>query len=236
MPTEEQISRVPRTKEEARANYDRLSRWYDLVEGWSEREFIDEGLERLQAGPGETVLEIGFGPGHGLEALARAVGDTGRVYGLDLSPGMLDVARDRLERAGLAGRAELRLGDAAALPFEDDAFDAVFMSFVLELFDTPEIPVVLRECRRVLHGGGRISVVSLSKEGQDGFPLRVYEWAHEHWPRLADCRPIFVRRALVETGFDVTNAAEESMWGLPVEIVLARNPGGERGTDGTTAD
>jgi ubiquinone/menaquinone biosynthesis C-methylase UbiE len=218
-----EISRVSRTKQEAKENYDRLSRWYDLVEGWSEKPFIAEGLRRLQAPQGGVVLEIGFGTGHGLEALAQAVGDAGRVYGLDLSEGMLSVAQSRIEKAGLADRVDLRLGDAVQLPFESGFFDAVFMSFVLELFDTPEIPLVLGECRRVLRVGGRIGIVSLSKEGDDGIPVRLYEWAHEQWPKLADCRPIYVRQSLEEAGFQVVDALERSMWGLPVEILVARN-------------
>jgi ubiquinone/menaquinone biosynthesis C-methylase UbiE len=222
MPAPE-ISRVPRTKQEAKATYDRLSRWYDLVEGWSEKPFIAEGLQRLGAQPGGVVLEIGFGTGHGLEALAQAVGDAGKVYGLDLSEGMLNVAQNRIEEAGLADRVDLRLGDAAQLPFESSFFDSVFMSFVLELFDTPEIPLVLGECRRVLHVGGRIGVVSLSKEGDDGVAVRLYEWVHEQWPKLADCRPIYARQALEEAGFQVVDGVERSMWGLPVEIVVARN-------------
>jgi len=220
-----EISRVPRTKQEAKATYDRLSRWYDWVEGWSEKPFIAEGLQRLQVEPGGIVLEIGFGTGHGLESLAQAVGDAGQVYGLDLSEGMLNVARNRIEQAGLADRVDLRLGDAVQLPFAADFFDAVFMSFVLELFDTPEIPLVLRECARVLHVGGRIAVVSLSKEGDDGVAVHLYEWVHEQWPKLADCRPIYVRQALEDAGFQVVEAVVKSMWGLPVEIVVARNNG-----------
>jgi len=51
-------------------------------------------------------LEIGFGTGHCLVALARAVGPTGKVYGIDLSEGMIEIAQKNLEREGLAQRAD----------------------------------------------------------------------------------------------------------------------------------
>jgi demethylmenaquinone methyltransferase/2-methoxy-6-polyprenyl-1,4-benzoquinol methylase len=220
-----QFDRVERSHEQARASYNRISRFYDLIAGWSEKKGRETGLARLAAKDGEQVLEIGFGTGLALTALARAVGETGRVCGLDLSEAMVSLARARLDRAGLAERVELRVGDALALPYANRSFNAVFMSFVLELFDTPEIPVVLTECRRVLRPGGRVGVVSISASGPRTLVRRLYEWSHERFPHVVDCRPIPVRPLVESAGFSPTTAETISMWGLGVEIVVATSNG-----------
>jgi demethylmenaquinone methyltransferase/2-methoxy-6-polyprenyl-1,4-benzoquinol methylase len=220
-----QFDRVERSHEQARASYNRISRFYDLIAGWSEKKGRDTGLARLGATDGEQVLEVGFGTGLALMALARAVGEAGRVCGVDLSDAMVSLARARLERAGLASREELTVGDAQALPYPDRNFNAVFMSFVLELFDTPEIPVVLNECRRVLRPGGRVGVVSISSSGSLTLVRRLYEWSHKRFPNVVDCRPIPVRTLVESAGFSPTTAETISMWGLEVEVVVATSCG-----------
>lgn len=203
----------------ARINYDRMSRFYDLFAGTSERRFTGIGLHMLAAQNGESVLEIGFGTGHSLVALTQAVGGSGKVTGVDISKGMLRVTQSRLKQSGFAEQVDLRLGDAAYLPFNAAGFDAVFASFTLELFDLPEIPVVLKECRRVLRPEGRIGVVALAKT--DGVAVRIYEWAHAKFPHFIDCRPIYVHKVIEAAGFQITEIVERSMWGLPVKIVIA---------------
>lgn len=218
------VLRVLQSKDETRAFYDKISGVYDLLAEQSEGPVRKSGLEKLGLASGEKVLEIGYGTGHCLVQLAEAVGKDGKVFGVDLSEGMRARARARLENEHLLDRVDLSCGDATHLSYADGSMDAVFLSFTLELFDTPEIPQVLAECKRVLRAGGRIGVVSITKEGKEGkekFAVEAYEWTHRHFPNLLDCRPIFVRRALENAGFSIREATITNMW-VPVEIVIAQ--------------
>jgi ubiquinone/menaquinone biosynthesis C-methylase UbiE len=214
------VLRVLQSKDETRAFYDKISGVYDLLAEQSEGPVRQAGLDKLALAPGEQVLEIGYGTGHCLVQLAEAVGQEGKVFGIDLSEGMRKRAREQLEKEHLLDRVELSCGDAIRLTYPDVSMDAIFMSFTLELFDSPEIPQVLAECKRVLRLGGRIGVVAITKEGKEGFAVEAYEWTHQHFPNLLDCRPIFVRRELEYAGFSIRDATIMKMW-VPVEIVVA---------------
>jgi ubiquinone/menaquinone biosynthesis C-methylase UbiE len=190
-----------------------------LIAGSSEKKFADIGLQKLDVKAGEKILEIGFGTGGSLVYLIQKAGTTGKVYGVDISAGMFQVSQNKLKKSGLLNRAELQCADAAHLPYFDDCFDAVFMSFVLELFDTPELPLILGECKRTLNNNGRICVVALSKNKT--FPVKLYEWFHLQFPAYVDCRPIFVKETIEKAGFQIMDAIEMVMWGLPAEIIVA---------------
>jgi len=212
------VLRVLQSKDETRAFYDKIAHVYDLLAEHSEAPVRQAGLHMLDVQPGQTVLEIGFGTGRCLLELAPSVGVRGKVYGIDLSEKMRDISHARLEDQGLEDRVELRCGDALHLPYPDRSMDGVFMSFTLELFDTPEIPVVLSECRRVLRTGGRIVVVGMSRAVPGGVVTEVFEWTHRHFPNYLDCRPILVRQALEDAGFHIAESQTVSMW-VKVEIV-----------------
>ena len=211
------ISRVKRSKEDARQSYNKMSRWYDLFTN-SEKKFTDLGLEILNLKSGENILEIGFGTGHALPILAHAA-HPATVCGVDLSEKMCILSKKKLARAGLANFVNLQKGDASRLPYKKNSFDALFISFTLELFDTPEIPIVLSECLRVLKNKGRLSVVSLAKENSRA--VHIYEYFHRLMPKTVDCRPIYAKESLENAGFQIIKSKEEKMWGLPVSILLA---------------
>ena len=216
---EPNVSRVLQSKEETKFFYNKIAAVYDLLSESTEQPVREVGLKMLALVPGESVLEIGCGTGHSLVTLAKAVGPNGKAVGIDLSENMVAKSRELAEQEGVADRVELHCGDAEHLPFTPASFDAIFTSFTLELFDTPELPKVLTEWKRVLRPGGRLVVVAVSKEGKQNLVVRVFEWTHRHFPNLMDCRPIYVRRALQAVGFEIADSRIDQMW-VPVEIVL----------------
>ena len=202
--------------------YDRLSSFYDLISARSEGIPRSTGLVKLRITSGECALEIGVGTGAALQELTRSTAPGGKVFGIDLSTGMLKRTRLRLTGANDTPPVNLCCGDACWLPFLTSSLEVIFMSFTLELFSSSEIPLVLKECQRVLMPAGRIGVVSLSGTGPDTWIRRAYEWSHRRFPAWVDCRPILVKEALLGVGFKIQDSTCQSMWGLPVEIVIAQ--------------
>lgn len=208
----------------ARHFYDRISGVYDALSDASEHQAREAGLQMLAPSGEERILEIGFGTGHALVEIARRLSGDGRAYGVDVSSGMLKVARERARSAGCEGRIELRQGIAQELPWDDGFFDGVFSSFTLELFPEEEIPVVLGEVARVLRPAGRLAVVSMHDDGRKTPMVDLYRFLHRHFPHIVDCRPIDLPAWLEEAGFQVAESQALSIWGLPVLAAVARPP------------
>jgi len=212
---------VPRTREEAKQAYDRISKFYDYTLGLLGRKYSKMALERLSVVEGEMVLEIGSGTGHCLKRIAKLVGLTGKAYGIDISPEMIEKTKRRLEKEGLANRAELCCGDATRLPFNESTFDAVFMSFTLEGFDTPEIPRALARIKKVLKPGGRLGIIDMSKENGKSVFLKVYEWLHKKCPKYLGSRPIYAEQCLIDAGYQIKSKEKIKIYCLPAEIIVA---------------
>jgi demethylmenaquinone methyltransferase/2-methoxy-6-polyprenyl-1,4-benzoquinol methylase len=201
-----------------------LSRLYDAVFAPFEARLTDAAVDMLDPQPGERILELGPGTGRALARIGTSAGPGGFVLGIDLSSRMLAVSAGRLARIAEPSPLRLARGDARALALRHASFDAVFMSFTLELFDARGGPQVLAECARVMRRPGRLVVCSLWRAEPPSLATRAYELGHRMFPAVLDCRPIDLDGMLRHAGFGVQRAATLSLAGIPVRIVLGSAP------------
>lgn len=104
-------------------------------------------------GAGDRVLDVATGTGIVARTVADRVGPTGRVVGLDINPAMLATARAAAD--GTVPTIEWRAGDVGALPFDDEAFDAVLCQEAVQFL--PDRAAAIAEMRRVVRPGGRVA-------------------------------------------------------------------------------
>jgi ubiquinone/menaquinone biosynthesis C-methylase UbiE len=149
--------------------YGRWARLYDVlatapgVRSWRERTADALGLV-----PGDTVVEMGCGTGANFPHLRERVGPTGRVVGVDLAPGMLARARDRVRRRGWEN-VHVAVGDATRAPL-GGGVDAVLATFVVGMLSEPA--ETIRGWLDLLGPGGRLALLNAGRSDRlAGAPL-----------------------------------------------------------------
>ena len=216
---------------EVRGLYDRLAPAYDAT-AWvfrlvGARRLQQRAVDLLELRDGDTVVDLGCGTGVNLPVLARAVGESGRVIGVDLSPGMLERARRRATRHGLA---QVTLVQADVRGFDLPAGTAAVLA-TASLEMVPEHDAVVRAlAAQLAPAGGRLAVggfrrppswprwaIALGRTGVALFGVtRDYEGI-QPWRS--------VREHLDEVAF-------ESAAGGALYLIVARTPAAAGGTTG----
>jgi SAM-dependent methyltransferase len=192
------------------------------IVGWLLAWINDEpnrlAIDALDPRSGETVLELGFGPGRGLRTIAaRAHG--ARVYGVDQSARMLAQAKRMNEVAISRGRMVLVHGAFRPLPWIDEMFHKVLLVNVVYFFDTDGCDI--SEVYRVLRSGGRLVIYVTSRETMEKWPF-----AGPDTHRTFDAHDL--ARLLEDAGFsrsDITITHVELALGVKGFIAIAEKSG-----------
>jgi len=207
----EETAKVRRAWEKSAPDYDRQIAFF-------ERSWFKGGREWLGARAHGRVLEVAVGTGRDLPFYPAEV----HLTGIDLSPAMLDIARQRAADLGLD--VDLRIGNAEELPFDDAAFDTAVCA--LSLCTIPDPAAAIGEMKRVLVPGGRLLL--LDHIGSTWPPIYAGQWLLERLT-IRNAGEHMTRRQLPlvrAAGFDIV-AAERLKAGT-VERVFARKPADSR--------
>ena len=131
--------------------YHFVARWYDKLFEPMNKGLRLLGLRMFRLKERMTILDVGCGTGVHLELYQRYRCD---LYGIDPSPSMIEIARKRL-----GDRAELHLGDASEMPYEDRSFDLVISMLALHEMNHSTRSSVISEMKRVLKDTGRMLLI-----------------------------------------------------------------------------
>jgi len=156
--------------EEIRQKYNRLARWYNILNALPEVLVVRKLRRRLLRHASGQVLEIAVGTGRNV----RHYPQTCQITGVDFSPAMLEVARKEARRLGVKTR--FLVMDAESLAFPDESFDTVVSSLTVCTFADPV--AALREMARVCQADGRILLLEHGRSDR--------EWLGRWQDRRAD--------------------------------------------------
>jgi ubiquinone/menaquinone biosynthesis C-methylase UbiE len=203
-----------------KSNYNRLACCYDSWASW-EKPYIDSAFELLQIKPGQSVLDIGCATGALLNNMGKIVGKDGHIFGIDLSPAMCQIAKQRCE--SLPCQVDVICGDAVQiLTNTNEMFDRISMTFTLELFDeTDAIQLLKAAASKLVPGSGRMVIVSMSTAVEKaGCMMGCYACCRCVCPCVVDCKPIDLEAIVTKVKeLAIVTRSILPMYGLAVEII-----------------
>jgi ubiquinone/menaquinone biosynthesis C-methylase UbiE len=206
------------SQDRVRKLYDGLSRYYVRWGELTESRARKRGLELAQIRDGERVLEVAVGTGAILADVARLNPD-GFNAGIDISEGMLQKAREKLDRYETC--VELKLGSAFEIPYPAEDFDLITNGFMFDLMPFESMPAILAEFWRVLKPGGRVVLTNMTIGERPG--ASIFQTLYRLSPALmGGCRGVRMVGPLEEAGFQVVTREYCEQFFFPTEVILAK--------------
>jgi ubiquinone/menaquinone biosynthesis C-methylase UbiE len=199
-------------------HYAAIAWFYDLWALLTEDKAVQRALTLAQIQDGLAVLEVAVGTGRLFSEIVDC-NSQGRNEGVDLSPAMLAHAHKRLPKIPSAAH-RLLLGSAYELPYEDDSFDLLFNTYMLDLLPEQDFPKVLTEFRRVIKPAGKMVLVTFGF-GTHWFN-RFWYWLARFFPALlTNCRPVRMSQTVALVGFHNLHVEHISQNTFPSDILIA---------------
>ena len=208
-------------QQQVRDVYRRFAPTYDLWGSFMESRARRCCLDMAQIKNGEDVLEVAVGTGVLFEQLLH-VNPNGRNEGVDLTPAMLQRARDRLVKSGLTNYV-LQAGDAYHLDYPQQSFDVLFNNYMFDLIPERDFTRILAGFNRVLRSGGRLALVNMTRGAS---------WFNSLWDSiyrlrpslLGGCRAVELAPYVEAAGFSSICRRQVSQLGFPSEVIVAVRP------------
>lgn len=155
---EEKVQKVAEVFHSVAAKYDMMN---DLMSGGIHRLWKRFTIDCSGVRQGQRILDLGGGTGDLTAKFSRIVGESGQVILADINNSMLNVGRDKLRDSGIVGNVHYVQANAEELPFPDNYFDCITISFCLR--NVTDKDKAIRSMYRVLKPGGRLLILEFSK-------------------------------------------------------------------------
>ena len=211
------------THREARSVYDRIGSWQDSQAFYEDRA-VRELTRLARFGEATSVLEFGCGTGrYAHRLLSEILPDESRYRGVDISPTMVELARQKLERFG--ARAEVECSEGAApTARNDERIDRFVSNYVLDLLSEPDIRGALDAAHAALVPGGLLCLTSLSvaEKWASRFVLGSWSLVRSIHPAIVGgCRPLSLLDYVGPPRWEVLEERRVVQFGVPSQVVVA---------------
>ncbi len=194
------IIKTPQYQNKISELYRRLAWIYDVFTDY-ELAHHEEAINMAGFENYDSVLEVACGTGRATVEIAKRLKRESKFYAIDLTKEMMERARIKLQKYGLPGRVDFKVGDAKNLPFSEGMFDVVYNAYMFDLIHASDMPEIICEFKRVLKPGGTLVLVNMSKDKKD---KTLYEILYERGLlsfASGGCRPVFMKPLLEDAQF-----------------------------------
>ena len=198
--------------------YDKIAPIYDIWGNMTESRARKRAIELAEIKDGKSILEVAVGTGLAFYEIVKR-NPKGINTGIDLSQGMLEKAKKRLDRVPHSNFS-LSVGTAFQLDIPDDSIDTLMNNYMFDLITYNDMDRVLVEFKRVLKKEGKLVLVNMT-EGES-FGSRLYDLLYKISPKMmGGCRGIKLSNKLRKHGFRVASREYIQQMLFPSEVILA---------------